>query len=85
MDLLVKKLEIKAEIDKIEDEKLVWAIARLLHLDDDTEIPEWHKQIVEERQEKYEKSGHKLKDWDEVQKDLFVNIFPVANCDDVNN
>ena len=70
MDLLVKKREIKAEIDKIEDEKLVWAIARLLHLDDEGEVPAWHKQIVEERVEKYEKGDSKLKDWDNVQKDL---------------
>lgn len=70
MDLLLKKSEIKAEIDKIEDEKLVWAIARLLHLDDEGEVPEWHKNIVEERLEKYEKGGSKPKDWDAVQKKL---------------
>ncbi len=70
MDLLVKKREIKAEIDKIEDEKLVWAIARLLQLDDEGEVPEWHKQIVQERLVKYEKGSSKLKDWDKVQKDL---------------
>jgi hypothetical protein len=70
MDLLIKKREIKAEIDKIEDEKLVWAIARLLHLDDEGEVPEWHKQIVEERVEKYEKGDSKLKDWEKVQKNL---------------
>ncbi|MDB5282395.1 MAG: hypothetical protein JWO06_1470 [Bacteroidota bacterium] len=67
MDLTVKKREIKAGIDKIEDEKLVWAIARLLHLDDEGEIPEWHKQVVEERVVKYGKSNSKLKDWDKVQ------------------
>ena len=38
MDLVLKKREIIEEISKIEDEKLVWAIARLLHLDDD--VPE---------------------------------------------
>ena len=70
MDLLIKKREIKAEIDKIEDEKLVWAIARLLHLDDEGEVPSWHKQIVEERVEKYGKDDSKMKDWDKVQGDL---------------
>ncbi len=70
MDLTTKKLEIKAEIDKIEDEKLVWAIARLLHLDDDYETPEWHKQIVAERVEKYSKDNSTLKNWDDVQKEL---------------
>lgn len=70
MDLLLKKKEIKAEIDKIEDEKLVWAIARLLHLDDDYELPEWHRNIVQERAEKYGKDDSKMKDWDEAQKNL---------------
>ena len=70
MDLLLKKREIKAEIDKIEDEKLVWARARFLHLDDEGETPDWHKQIVEERVAKYEKGSDKLKDWDSVQDKL---------------
>ena len=70
MDLLLKKREIKAEIDKIEDEKLVWAIARLLHLDDEGETPDWHKQIVQDRVAKYEKGDSKLKDWDSVQDKL---------------
>ena len=70
MDWLLKKREIKAEIDKIDDEKLVWAIARLLHLDDEGEMPDWHKQIVQERVVKYEKSDSKLNDWEKVQKKL---------------
>ncbi len=70
MNLLVKKREIKEEIDRIDDEKLVWAIARLLHLDEDMDVPEWHKQILEERIEKYETGNAKMKDWDEVQKNL---------------
>lgn len=70
MSLLTKKREIKAEIDKTEDEKLIWAIARLLHIDDDGEVPEWHKEIVQERAVKYGKTNKKLKDWDKVQKKL---------------
>ncbi len=70
MDLSLKKREIIEEIGKTNDEKLVWAIARLLHLDEDMETPEWHKQILEERTEKYESGKGKLKNWDEVQKGL---------------
>jgi hypothetical protein len=70
MDLLDKKRGIKAEIDKIDDEKLVWAIARLLHLDDEGETPAWHKEMVHERAAKYEKSDAALKDWEKVQKKL---------------
>lgn len=70
MNILEKKEEIKAEIDKTSDEKLIWALARLMHLDDDDDIPEWHKQILEERLEKHEKGTAKMKDWDEVRKTL---------------
>ncbi len=70
MDLAAKKCEIINAIDKSNDEKLMWAIARLLHIDYDMDIPEWHKQIVEERIEKYEAGGGKMKNWEEVQKSL---------------
>ena len=69
MNILEKKQEIISEIDKIDDEKLLWAIARLLHLDDE-DIPEWHKQILNERLEEYEKGNAKMKDWEEVKKKL---------------
>lgn len=70
MDIETKKREIKSEIEKIQDEKLLWAIARLLHLDDDGEVPEWHKEIVRERVAKYESGDSKMLNWDEVQKKL---------------
>jgi hypothetical protein len=70
MDLAAKKREIIDAINKSNDEKLIGAIVRLLHLDDDMDIPEWHKQIVEERIEKYEAGEGKMKNWEEVQKNL---------------
>lgn len=70
MDVELKKKEIKAAIETIEDEKLLWAIARLLHLDDESDVPDWHKQIVMEQVEKYEKGIEKALDWDEVKKEL---------------
>lgn len=69
MNIVEKKQEIISEIGKIEDEKLLWAIARLLHLDDE-DVPEWHKQILNERLEEYEKGNAKMKDWEEVKKHL---------------
>ncbi len=70
MDLLLKKREIIEEISKTDDEKLVWAIARLLHLDEDMDVPEWHKQILEERSEKYITGNASTENWDDVQKNL---------------
>jgi hypothetical protein len=69
MNILGKKQEIKSEIDKIDDEKLIWAIARLLHLDE-PDIPEWHKQIVMEREEEYNKGTSNARNWDEVNAKL---------------
>ena len=69
MNISEKKQEIKSEIDKIDDEKLLWAIARL-HLDDEGDVPDWHKQILQERLEKYESGNAKMKDWEEVKKTL---------------
>lgn len=72
MNIELKKKEIKDEIEKTEDEKLLWAIARLLHIDDDGEVPEWHKTIVRERTEKYEKNSNDLLNWDDAKKDVWI-------------
>ncbi|MFN8287450.1 MAG: addiction module protein [Chitinophagales bacterium] len=70
MDIELKKREIQEEIGRLQDEKLVWAVARLLHLDDEGDVPDWHKSILKERVEKYEKGDKKPLDWDQAQKDL---------------
>ena len=70
MNIELKKREIAAEIENLQDEKLLWAISRLLHLDDESEVPEWHKEVVRERVEKYEKKSGKMLDWEDVQKKL---------------
>jgi tRNA A37 N6-isopentenylltransferase MiaA len=69
MSILEMKQEIKSEIDKIDDERLLEEIQRLLHRDD-AEIPEWHKQILEERLKEYESGNVEMLDWEEVEKDI---------------
>jgi hypothetical protein len=70
MNILEKKQEIKSEIDRIEDEKLLWAVARLLQIEEEEDIPEWHKQILEERIKKHGSGQLKMKNWEEVKKRL---------------
>lgn len=70
MDISERKQMIKSEIDKIEDEKLLWALERILHLEEDVEIPDWHQSIVMERLEKYKKGEGKYVDWDDIEKSL---------------
>lgn len=67
MDLLLKKREIKERVDKVEDEKILSAIARLLNLEE-VESPGWHKQIVEERFEEYERNPQNVISWEEIKK-----------------
>jgi hypothetical protein len=52
MDLKLRKRVIKEEIDKTDDEKALWAIARILNLDLQNES-EWHQQLVEDRFTEY--------------------------------
>jgi hypothetical protein len=37
---------------------------------DCTNIPEWHKSIIDQRMENYRKNPDNYDDWDEVQKEL---------------
>ncbi|MFM2047529.1 MAG: hypothetical protein RI955_75 [Bacteroidota bacterium] len=41
MDIQAIKKEIINEVENLNDEKMVWALAHFLHLDND--IPEWQK------------------------------------------
>ena len=70
MDIILKKIEIKAAIDKTEDERLLDEIACLLNLDHSVEITELHQIIIQERMQKYCKDESELKDWDDVQQTL---------------
>ncbi|MDZ4844414.1 MAG: addiction module protein [Chitinophagales bacterium] len=66
MDLKLKKRAIKARIDKTDDEKALWAIARILNLDQNE--PEWHKQEVKERFADYERNPQNVISWKEIKK-----------------
>ena len=69
MNIEEQKKVLKAEIDLVDDEKLLWAIGRLLHLDV-SDVPGWHLQILRERDEKYGDDLSQLKKWDDVKKSL---------------
>ena len=67
MDLKLRKRALKAKIDKTDDEKALWAIARILNLDHQTES-EWHKQEVKERFADYERNPQNVISWKEIKK-----------------
>lgn len=35
-----------------------------------TDIPDWHKAIIDQRMENYSKNPESYRDWDDVQKDI---------------
>ena len=67
MTLKLKKRAIKDKIDKTDDEKALWAIARILNLDLQDET-EWHKQLVEERFVEYQRNPQNVINWKDIKK-----------------
>ena len=51
MNIAALKKEIINEIESTTDEKIVWAMAHFLHLDD--EIPDWQKEELTARLKNY--------------------------------
>ncbi|MEY4877337.1 MAG: hypothetical protein RL708_2487 [Bacteroidota bacterium] len=51
MDIQAIKKEIINEVENLNDEKMVWALAHFLHLDND--IPEWQKTELKGRIKDY--------------------------------
>lgn len=65
----VDKAKIIAAINETDDERILFAINRLLQIEDD-EIPEWHKQELDRRAEKLNKGEEKLYDWNDIKKEI---------------
>lgn len=65
----VDKAKIIAAINETDDERILFAINRLLQIDEG-EIPEWHKQELDKRTEKLNKGKEKLYDWETVKKEI---------------
>lgn len=67
MDVQATIEEIKKELDSVKDEKVLWAIARILNLNS-SESPDWHRQMVEERFVEYERNPQNVIGWEELKK-----------------
>ena len=70
MTISEKKKLIIEEIQHINDEALVDAIEKLLKIENDDTIPEWHKELVRTRVNEYQENEDVLLEWNEVVKDL---------------
>jgi hypothetical protein len=67
----IDKEQLIEAIRETDDERILFAISRLLQVDED--IPDWHKEILQERSDKMERGEEKLYDWEEI-KDKLKNL-----------
>jgi hypothetical protein len=65
----IDKEQLIEAIRETEDERILFAISRLLQVDE--EIPEWHKEILQQRLKDIEEGKAVFHDWDEIKDSLF--------------
>jgi hypothetical protein len=67
----IDKEQLIEAIRETDDERILFAIGRLLQVDED--LPDWHSEILQERSDKIERGEEKHYDWDDV-KDKLKNL-----------
>lgn len=70
MSAVIDKERIIEAIRQSDDERILFAIGRLLQIDDE-EIPEWHKEIVEQRWKEMKEGKVKFQKWEDVKNKIF--------------
>lgn len=68
METHIDKEQLINAIRETDDERILFAISRLLQIDD--EVPTWHKDILDERTDKLQNGEEKFYDWNNVKDDL---------------
>jgi hypothetical protein len=69
MSTNIDKEQLIEAIRETDDERILFAISRLLLVDED--IPEWHKEILQQRLKDIEEGKTVFHDWDEIKDSLF--------------
>ncbi len=67
---VIDKTRMIEAIQQTDNEWVLLAINRLLQIEEE-EIPEWHKEIVEQRLKDIEEGKAVFHSWDEVKKEIF--------------
>lgn len=70
MNLELEKKQIITELLQVNDEWILKAIKKLLDIDEDYEIREEHKKILDERIAEFEANESDILDWETVKKEL---------------
>lgn len=66
----IDKEKIIAAIKGTEDERVLFAINRLLQIEED-ELPEWHKEIVEQRWKEMKEGKAEFVRWEDIKDEIF--------------
>jgi Putative addiction module component len=69
-DVIINKEKIIAAIQETDDNRILFAISRLLEIEE-TGIPEWHKEILEDRLQEIQDGVAEFEDWDTIKASLF--------------
>jgi hypothetical protein len=67
MDINLEKKLIIAELAHVEEEWLLRAIMKLLGLQEENEVPEQHRQVLDARLKDLDEDPSKLIDWEEAK------------------
>lgn len=65
----IDKARIIEAIQQTDDERILFAINRLLQIED--EIPAWHKQVLDQRLKDIEEGKAIFHSWEEVKDSIF--------------
>lgn len=69
MNITIDKQKIIAAIKETDDERVLFAINRLLQIEED-EIPDWHKEALDKRTEKIKRGEEQFFNWDDVKEEI---------------
>jgi hypothetical protein len=69
---VIDKAKIIEAIQQTDDERILFAINRLLLIEDEkAEIPDWHKEVIEQRLKKIEEGKTTLHNWNDIKDAIF--------------
>ena len=68
MSANIDKEQLIEAIRETDDERILFAISRLLQVDED--IPDWHKEILDERSNRISGGEEKFYEWDDIKDDI---------------
>lgn len=67
----IDKSKIIEAINQTDDDRILFAIERLLQIDDMEDIPEWHKTILNQRIKEVEEGKAVFYNWEDVKGEIF--------------